>query len=327
MILITGASGFIGFHLTKKFLDEGFSVVGIDDMNSYYDVELKDARLSLLKNNKNAENFIFQKVDICDKEELKKLFKKYKFECVINLAAQAGVRYSIDNPEAYIESNISGFFNILECCRYYKPKSCIYASSSSVYGANTKTPFSTSDKADSPLSLYGATKKADEVMAYSYCSLFKIPMIGLRFFTVYGPWGRPDMALFKFTKSIFEDKSIQIYNNGNMTRDFTYIDDVIESIFRIYEKSQLAETFKDNLYYIFNVGNSKPEKLSKFVELIEKEIGKSAKKEFLEVQKGDVLNTYADIDDLVHWINFKPHVTIDKGIKEFVSWYREYYNA
>lgn len=327
MILVTGVCGFIGFHLAKRLLKEGFDVVGLDNINSYYDVNLKLARLEELKKLVHKGSFKFEKTDLCDTKELKRIFDENTFDIVINLAAQAGVRYSIEHPEVYIESNINGFFNIIERCRHSKPRALLYASSGSVYGANTKMPFSTEDKVDSPLSLYGASKKANELMAYSYSSLFNLPTVGLRFFSAYGPWGRPDMALFIFTKAILEDRTIQLYNYGNMERDFTYVDDIVESIYRVMKKSFEPETFKDKQYYIFNIGNHRPEKLSKFVEYIEREIGKKAKKEYVEMQPGDVPSSFAEVKDLVEWIDYSPSTTIETGIKNFINWYRDYYNV
>ncbi len=327
MILVTGVCGFIGFHLAKRLLEEGFDVVGLDNINSYYDVNLKLARLEELKKLVHKGSFKFEKTDLCDTKDLKRIFDENTFDIVINLAAQAGVRYSIEHPEVYVESNINGFFNIIECCRHSKPRALLYASSGSVYGANTKMPFSTEDKVDSPLSLYGASKKTNELMAYSYSSLFKLPTIGLRFFSVYGPWGRPDMALFIFTKAILENKTIQLYNYGNMERDFTYVDDIVESIYRVMKKSFEPETFKDKQYYIFNIGNHRPEKLSTFVDYIEKEIGKKAKKEYVEMQPGDVPSSFAEVKDLVEWIDYSPSTTIETGIKNFINWYRDYYNV
>ncbi len=331
-VLITGAAGFIGFHLTKRLVDDGYRVVGLDNMNNYYDVGLKKSRLNILN---QLENFCFYQVDLKDKGELEKIFIEEQLSFVINLAAQAGVRYSIENPQAYIDSNIVGFFNILEMCRNYPVEHLIYASSSSVYGGNKSVPFSTEDNVDHPVSLYAATKKSNELMAHSYSNLYNIPTTGLRFFTVYGPFGRPDMAYFSFTKNIFENRSISIFNNGEMERDFTYIDDIIEGISKLIlfipksnnswsEKSDgLSSSFAP--YKIYNIGNSRPVTLMKFIEVLEDKIGIKAKKEYLEMQDGDVKKTYADVFDLEKSINFKPNTTLDNGLSSFINWYKEYY--
>ncbi|MDC3029028.1 NAD-dependent epimerase [Prochlorococcus sp. AH-716-P20] len=335
-ILVTGSAGFIGFHLTKKLLKEGFEVVGIDNLNSYYDVSLKNERLKELKKfSKDIPiKFQFFKEDITNKIFLDDLFKKFKFKKVVNLAAQAGVRYSLKNPSSYINSNILGFANILESCRNYDVEHLIYASSSSVYGGNKNMPFSENQNVDYPISLYAASKKSNELMAHTYSHLYAIPTTGLRFFTVYGPWGRPDMALFLFTKSIIEKNPIKVFNNGEMTRDFTYIDDIIESLFRVIKKIPKPEMDLDNRsevpstapYRIFNIGNSNPIKLMEFISEIENSLGIKAKKEFLEMQPGDVANTFADTTALEKWINFKPNTSVKDGITEFIKWYKKFFN-
>lgn len=334
-ILVTGAAGFIGFHLIKKIAEQDMDVniVGIDNLNEYYDVQLKKDRLSLLN---KIESFEFKYMDLVDKEELFNLFSLKKFDVVINLAAQAGVRYSIENPQAYIDSNIQGFLNILESCREFPVKHLIYASSSSVYGGNKKIPFSTSDNVDHPVSLYAATKKTNELMAHTYSHLYGIPTTGLRFFTVYGPWGRPDMAYFSFTKNIVEGKEIKIFNQGNMMRDFTYIDDITEAMVKLIKKipksnMEWNEEANDNSsswapYKVYNIGNSQPVKLMDFIATIEQSIGKKANKIYMDMQPGDVTQTYADVSDLEKTINFKPNTSIDEGILKFTNWYTTYYN-
>ena len=333
-ILITGAAGFIGFHLSKRLCDEGWDVSGLDIVNNYYDPKLKEARLNLLFPYKN---FKFHKTDLTNKDAINNLFKEEKYDYVVNLAAQAGVRYSIENPYAYIESNISGFLNILEGSRHYPIKHLIYASSSSVYGANKKIPFSVHDNVDHPLSLYAATKKANELMAHTYSNLYKIPVTGLRFFTVYGPWGRPDMAAFLFTKAMFEGKQIDVYNYGNMKRDFTYIDDIVEGIFRLIKKIPCpniewngkkpdpSSSFAS--YRVYNIGNNEPIELLKFIEILENCIGKKTNKNLLPMQPGDVYETFADVDDLYKDVGFKPKTDIKKGLENFVDLYREYYKT
>ena len=318
-ILVTGVAGFIGYHLTKKLLTQGDKVYGIDNLNDYYDVSLKQARLEQLLPH---DSFIFKRLDISDRNAIEQLFTQQKFDCVINLAAQAGVRYSIENPHTYINSNVVGFTNILEGCRHTQVKHLIFASSSSVYGANTKVPFSVADKVDTPVSLYAATKKANELMAHAYSHLYQIPITGLRFFTVYGAWGRPDMAYFKFAKAIAEGKAIDVYNYGKMKRDFTYIDDVVEAIVRIipYKNSNLKPPYK-----IYNLGNNSPIELGEFIATLEKIMGKTALKNFLPMQPGDVIATYADVNDLIADFDFKPSTSITQGLKKFVHWYREYY--
>ena len=332
-ILITGSAGFIGYHLSKKLCDSDWNVVGLDNLNDYYDVNLKQARINLLS---KYNNFKFIKSDLVCSEEINNLFELEKFDYVVNLAAQAGVRYSIKNPHAYIESNIKGFLNILEGCRNFPVKHLIFASSSSVYGANTHIPFSIHDNVDHPVSLYAATKKSNELMAHTYSSLFNIPATGLRFFTVYGPWGRPDMAYFSFTKAIFEQKPINVFNYGKMKRDFTYIDDIVESINRLIKKPASSNpTWSGNKpdpgisyapYRIFNVGNNQPIELEYFIEILQKYIGIKAIKNLLPMQPGDVPITYADIDDLKNEINFTPQTSIEQGLKNFIDWYRSFYS-
>jgi UDP-glucuronate 4-epimerase len=331
-ILVTGAAGFIGFHLSQRFLDAGDTVVGIDNLNDYYDVNLKKSRLARLENHRR---FRFIRMDLADREGIAALFKKEAFELVVHLAAQAGVRYSIVNPYAYIDSNLVGFINILEGCRQQKVQHLVFASSSSVYGANTLMPFSVHHNVDHPLSLYAATKKANELMAHTYASLYNLPCTGLRFFTVYGPWGRPDMALFLFTKAILEDQPIDVYNQGNMKRDFTYIDDIIEGVYRVAAKIPApnpkwqgdhpdpATSFAP--YKIYNIGNNHPVELIYFIETLEKNLHKKAKKIFLPMQPGDVPATCADVDDLMADVGFKPATSIEEGIKKFLSWYKDYY--
>ena len=321
-ILVTGGAGFIGFHLSKRLLSDGFEVIGYDNLNDYYDVNLKYARLEILKKHKN---FTFIKGDLADKDKVFEVFEEYTPEIVVNLAAQAGVRYSITNPDVYIESNLIGFFNILEACRHNPVKHLLFASSSSVYGNQKKTPFSTDDNVDHPISLYAATKKSNELMAFTYSHLYKIPVTGLRFFTVYGPFGRPDMAYFSFTNKIINGEPIKIFNNGDMYRDFTYVDDIVEGICNMLD-SIPKENESGVRYKIYNIGNNKPEKLMYFIETLEKAIGKTAKKEFLPMQPGDVYQTYADVSELMHDFNFKPSTSIADGLREFAKWYKEYYN-
>ena len=334
-ILVTGAAGFIGFHLSKRLLKEKSSIVCLD--NSYYDLNLKKARLeNLIENAKNNRvDFKFVEQNLENKKELNKVFNDYKIKTVINLAAQAGVRYSLENPSAYINSNIVGFSNILESCKSYRVEHLIYASSSSVYGGNKNLPFSENQSVDHPVSLYAATKKSNELMAHTYSHLYNIPTTGLRFFTVYGPWGRPDMALFLFTKSILEGKAIKVFNNGNMVRDFTYIDDIIESLMRLIHKPATSNIDFDVKspssssswapYRIFNIGNSNPTPLMDFISAIEENLGIKAKKEFLGMQPGDVSATSADTSSLEEWTGFKPNTSIKQGISEFLSWYKEFY--
>lgn len=337
--LITGSAGFIGFHLSKRLLESGHKVIGLDNINAYYDINLKLARNNYLEDlaKNNEYEFIFFKRDLENKKQLEEIFQKFKIDIVINLAAQAGVRYSIENPSAYINSNLSGFGNILEMCRHHQVKHLIYASSSSVYGGNKSFPFSEDDTVDHPISLYAATKKANELMAHTYSHLYNLPTTGLRFFTVYGPWGRPDMALFLFTKSIIENKPIKIFNHGKMTRDFTYIDDIIESLVRVIKKIPVPnEIFNyENPtsssswapYKVFNIGNSKPTPLMEFVQAIEIELGIEAKKDYLDMQPGDVSCTSADTSKLEKWVNFRPNTSVKKGISEFIKWYKNFYKC
>lgn len=333
-VLITGSSGFIGFHLSSLLLDKGYEVIGIDNMNDYYDVNLKMSRLEILKQNCN---FRFYEIDLKDKEIVDKIFDEYKFDYVINLAAQAGVRYSITNPYAYIDSNLIGFMNILEACRNYPVKHLLYASSSSVYGGNKIVPFSTNHNVDHPVSLYAATKKSNELMAHTYSHLYGIPTTGLRFFTVYGPWGRPDMAYFSFTRDILEGKSIKVFNHGKMERDFTYVDDIVEGIFKLIPLAPKAnkewDESKDDLstsfapYKVYNIGNNQPVQLMKFISVLEEKIGKEAEKIYMEMQPGDILKTYADVSDLVKDVGFKPGTSIEEGLGKFVEWYKQYYKV
>tara|TARA_B100000212_G_C27319513_1_gene509483 strand:+ start:41 stop:1069 length:1029 start_codon:yes stop_codon:yes gene_type:complete len=337
-ILVTGAAGFIGFHLSSRLIKEGYSVIGLDNLNSYYDKKLKIARLEELKKQSlNDEgDFSLYEFNLENKNSLYKLFTKYNPQFVVNLAAQAGVRYSIENPDAYISSNILGFSNILECCRNFGVKHLIYASSSSVYGGNTNTPFKEQTSVDHPVSLYAATKKSNELMAHSYSHLYDIPSTGLRFFTVYGPWGRPDMALFLFTKAILNGESIKIFNRGEMVRDFTYIDDIIESLFRlIFKIATKDNNFNTSMpnpsssfapHRIFNIGNSQPTPLMDYIFAIERELDIVAKKEFLPMQPGDVKVTAADTSLLEDWVNFKPNTSISVGVSRFISWYKKFYN-
>ncbi len=320
-ILVTGAAGFIGFHLSKKLLGEGVTVVGFDNINDYYDVNLKYARLEILE---KFENFTFVKGNLTDKAAIDSLFEENKFDIVVNLAAQAGVRYSIDNPQAYIESNVIGFFNILEACRHNPVEHLLYASSSSVYGNQQKTPFSTDDDVSKPISLYAATKKSNELMAYTYSHLYGIPATGLRFFTVYGPFGRPDMAYFGFTNKIMKGETIKIFNNGDMYRDFTYVDDIVKGIENMLCNPPEADENGDRAT-VYNIGNNSPEKLMYFIETLENALGRKAKKEFLPMQPGDVYQTYADVTPLQEKYGFKPSTPIEEGLARFVEWYKEYY--
>ncbi len=318
--LVTGAAGFIGFHLARRLLALGCTVIAVDNLNDYYEVSLKEERLRLLA----CERFTFYRTDLANYSELDSLFKRHGIEYVINLAAQAGVRYSIDNPYAYLQSNLVGFLNILELCRHHEVKHLVYASSSSVYGLNSKIPYSTSDKVDSPVSLYAATKKSNELMAHAYTHLYHIPSTGLRFFTVYGPYGRPDMAYFSFSKRIMEEKSIKVFNKGDMWRDFTYIDDIIAALERIIPNPPKANECGDQ-YKVYNIGNNKPVRLSRFVEILEHCLGKEATKEYLPMQDGDVYQTYADVTDLIADFDFKPDTTLEQGLENFVSWFKPYY--
>lgn len=331
-ILVTGAAGFIGFHLSLRLLEAGNKVCGFDNLNTYYDVSLKEARLKIIAGN---PDFSFIKGDLSDRTAVERLFAANSFDVVFNLAAQAGVRYSLTNPHAYVESNLTGFMNILEGCRHQKVKHLLFASSSSVYGANTKMPFSVHDNVDHPLSLYAATKKANELMAHTYASLYGLPCTGLRFFTVYGPWGRPDMALFLFTRAILENRPIDVFNNGNMKRDFTYIDDIIEGLVRVMDKTPAPDPAWSGAapdpsssfapYRIYNIGNNSPVKLLDFILALEQELGKTAVRNFLPMQPGDVPETRADVDDLMKDVGFRPATPVSEGIRRFVKWYREYY--
>ncbi len=338
-VLVTGSAGFIGFHLSKKLINNGVPVIGIDNLNNYYDVNLKNERLNQLKitAKKSGTDFIFIKGNIQDELKIKEIFKIYKPEKVVNLAAQAGVRYSIENPSEYIQSNLVGFANILEACRNYSVKNLVYASSSSVYGGNTNMPFSENKSVDHPVSLYAATKKSNELMAHAYSHLYEIPATGLRFFTVYGPWGRPDMALFLFTKSILNNEPIKVFNNGQMIRDFTFVDDVIESLIRILKKPAIKEkNFNTDEpdpsnswapHKVLNIGNSNSTHLIDYIRAIEDELGIKAKKLLLPMQQGDVAATESNSTKLEEWINFKPNTPIKVGIKKFIKWYRDFYNV
>ena len=333
-ILLTGAAGFIGMTTALRLLARGDEVVGLDNLNDYYDVSLKENRLARLM---PAKNFRFTKLDVADQQGVLALFVQEKFDRVIHLAAQAGVRYSLQNPHAYIESNVVGFTNILEGCRHTKVGHLVYASSSSVYGGNTKMPFSEHDSVDHPVSLYAATKKANELMAHTYSHLFGLPTTGLRFFTVYGPWGRPDMALFLFTKAILEGRPIDVFNYGNMQRDFTFVDDIVEGVMRVldrpatanasYESSQADPATSNVPYRVFNIGNNNPVRLLDFIAAIESALGLRAKKNLLPLQDGDVPATYANTDALNEWVGFVPATSIDTGIGRFVAWYRAYYGV
>ena len=331
-ILVTGAAGFIGAHLTKRLTDKGVQVVGLDNLNDYYDPQLKMDRMSFLA---DGDLFIHENHDLGDKEAIAELFSRYQFDTVVNLAAQAGVRYSLINPHSYIDTNIVGFVNILEGCRHSGVKHLVYASSSSVYGANTRMPFSVHDNVDHPVSLYAASKKANELMAHTYSHLFELPTTGLRFFTVYGPWGRPDMALFLFTRAILAGKPIDVFNHGNMERDFTYIDDIVEGVLRVISKVPAADPDWPGdspdaatsycPYRVYNIGNNNKEKLLRYIEVLENCLGKKAQKNLLEMQPGDVPATYANVDDLVRDFDYQPNTTLEYGISRFVEWYRGYY--
>ena len=340
-ILVTGAAGFIGFHVSKKLIALGHEVIGLDNINDYYDISLKYARLQELgvskeyaakfdaqvASKKYKGSFKFIRMNLEDRDALHKLFTTANFDIVCNLAAQAGVRYSLENPEAYIDSNIVGFLNILECCRHHKIKHLVYASSSSVYGLNKKIPFETSDNVDHPISLYAATKKSNELMAHTYSHLYGFPTTGLRFFTVYGPWGRPDMAMFLFTDAMLKGDPIKVFNNGHMERDFTYIDDIVEGVVRILEKDASHKKEIKELYKIYNIGNNQSVKLLDFIEAIEQSLGVSAKKEMLPMQPGDVKATWANVDDLIRDYDYRPHTPIEKGVASFISWYKKYYKV
>jgi UDP-glucuronate 4-epimerase len=320
-VLVTGVAGFVGYHLAQRLLAQGIQVCGIDNLNDYYDVNLKKARLAQLT---PQPGFQFQFLDLSDRPTLTQLFQSHTFDCVVNLAAQAGVRYSIQNPHAYVDSNLTGFVNLLEGCRHSQVKHLVFASSSSVYGANPKIPFATSDNVDHPISLYAATKKANELMAYTYSHLYRLPMTGLRFFTVYGPWGRPDMAYFKFVKAIATGQPIEVYNHGDMKRDFTYIDDIVEGVVRVMHHIPTDQSGQAP-YKLYNIGNNQPVTLKHFIEVIEQATGQTAEKIYLPMQPGDVPITYADVDELMQDVGFKPSTSIETGIAQFVDWYRSYY--
>jgi len=333
-ILVTGSAGFIGFYVAKRLLEKGDKVVGLDNLNDYYDVNLKRARLAQLT---DLPAFGFVKMDLVDREGVRQLFQAENFDLVVHLAAQAGVRYSLTNPQAYVDANLVGFAHVLEGCRSSKVRHLVFASSSSVYGANTRIPFSVHDNVDHPVSLYAATKKANELMAHVYAHLYELPCTGLRFFTVYGPWGRPDMALFLFTRAILEGRPIQVYNHGKMRRDFTYIDDVVEGVIRVMERipepnpewrSDRPDPGTSSApYRIYNIGNHDPVELIRFIEVLETKLGRKAQLELLPLQPGDVPATYADVDDLIRDTGFQPRTSIEEGIGRFVDWYREYYRV
>lgn len=322
-VLVTGAAGFIGYHVAQRLLQDGMQVYGIDNLNPYYAVELKKARLAQLEPD---PNFQFQCLDLSDRNGMTALFENHSFDGVIHLAAQAGVRYSLKNPHAYVDSNLVGFMHVLEGCRHSQISHLVYASSSSVYGANKKVPFSVEDNVDHPVSLYAATKKANELMAHSYSHLYQLPITGLRFFTVYGPWGRPDMAYFKFVDAIANGKPIDVYNFGEMQRDFTYIEDVVEGIIRVLHRPPSKDTTTPP-YQLYNIGNHQPVTLLRFIEVIETEMGITAEKNFLPMQPGDVPATYADVDALMKDVGFQPKTLIEEGIRLFVTWYRGYYQS
>lgn len=332
-VLVTGAAGFIGFHVCQKLLARGDQIIGLDNLSDYYDVNLKKARLAQLHEN---SRFSFHKLDVADREDMSQFFAEHQFDGVVHLAAQAGVRYSIKNPHAYVDSNLVGFVNILEGCRHSRVKHLVFASSSSVYGSNTKIPFSVHDNVDHPISLYAASKKANELIAHTYSHLYSLPTTGLRFFTVYGPWGRPDMALFLFTKAILEGQPIDVFNYGKMKRDFTYIDDIVEGVVRVLDKipepNPLWSVITPNPsnskapYKIYNIGNNHPVELIHFIEVLEDCLGLKAEKNMLPLQPGDVSITYADVNDLSRDVGFKPNTPIEVGIEHFVTWYKSYYN-
>jgi UDP-glucuronate 4-epimerase len=325
-VLVTGAAGFIGFHLTQQLLNRGNTVVGIDNLNSYYDVSLKKDRLAQLQ---KQPEFSFYQLDLADRKGMEQLFEQQRFDVVVNLAAQAGVRYSLQNPHVYAESNLVGFLNILEGCRHSNVRHLVFASSSSVYGANQKIPFSVQDNTDCPVSFYAATKRANELMAYSYSHLYSLPTTGLRFFTVYGPWGRPDMAMFLFTKAILAEQPINVFNYGCMKRDFTYIDDVIEGVIRVMDKIPLQSAASDHLIpnKIYNIGNNQPIELMQLIESLETCLGKKAVKNMLPMQPEEVPVTYADVEDLMADVGFRPNTPLEVGIERFVTWYRSYYQV
>ena len=333
-VLVTGTAGFIGYHLARRLLRDGCHVAGLDNLNPYYDVALKQARLEQLQ---KEPNFAFVNIDLAERKLLQDLFARRGFDVVVNLAAQAGVRYSLENPHAYVDSNLVGFVNLLECCRHHAVQHLVFASSSSVYGANTAMPFSVHHNVEHPVSLYAATKKANELMAHTYSHLYQLPCTGLRFFTVYGPWGRPDMALFLFTRAILENKPIQVFNHGKMQRDFTYIDDITEGVVRVMGRLPAANPEWSGdapdpgtsyaPYKIYNIGNNNPVALIKFIEVIESALGKKATKQFMDLQPGDVVATYADVDDLTQDVGFKPATPIEVGVARFVEWYKAFYDV
>jgi UDP-glucuronate 4-epimerase len=333
-VLVTGAAGFVGFHLAQRLLAAGRNVVGVDNMSSYYDTRLKEARLAELR---KSNRFSFVKLDLAERDDTAALFAECRFPYVVHLAAQAGVRYSLVNPHVYADANLQGFTNVLEGCRHHGCKHLVFASSSSVYGANTKVPFRTSDNVDHPISFYAASKKANELMAHSYAHLFGMPCTGLRFFTVYGPWGRPDMAIWIFTQSIIEGKPIKLFNYGNMRRDFTYVDDIVEAVVRLVDKPAASDPSWSGAqpdpsrstapWRIYNIGNNKPVELRELVRLLEGAIGKKANCDLVEIQPGDVPETYADVDDLMREVGFRPSTSIEEGLKNFVAWYRNFHDA
>ncbi|MGJ7516635.1 NAD-dependent epimerase/dehydratase family protein [Pseudomonas baetica] len=321
-VLVTGAAGFIGFHVARRLCQDGHDVVGIDNLNDYYDVSLKQARLKELE---ALPGFRFEKIDLVDKPALMAVFGEHRFTDVVHLAAQAGVRYSLDNPDVYGQSNLVGFLNVLEACRQHRSGHLIYASSSSVYGANSKIPFCVEDPVEQPISLYAASKRANELMAHSYCHLYGLKASGLRFFTVYGPWGRPDMALFKFTEAMLKGLPIDIYNQGQMARDFTYIDDIVESIVRLRTRPPVPKNHGEGVNRLFNIGRGQPVALLDFVDCLESALDVQAIRNFMPLQAGDVVKTWADVTALTEWIDFRPQVAVAKGVAEFVSWYRQFY--
>ncbi|WP_460164017.1 NAD-dependent epimerase [Pseudomonas sp. S2_F03] len=323
-VLVTGAAGFIGYHTVKRLCLQGLEVIGLDNLNDYYSVALKRARLEQLS---ALQGFHFQKMDIVDKPALMGLFNEYRFTEVVHLAAQAGVRYSQHNPDAYAQSNLVGFLNVLEACRHHPPAHLIYASSSSVYGANSKLPFSVDDRVDHPVSLYAASKRANELLADSYCHLYGLKASGLRFFTVYGPWGRPDMALFKFTEAILKGQPIDVFNHGQMARDFTYIDDIVEGIVRLRLKPPLPNQADEGVNRIFNIGRGMPIALLDFIECLESALGIKAQRNYLPMQPGDVIKTWADVSALADWVDFSPQVAVEAGVAQFVEWYRHFYQV
>jgi UDP-glucuronate 4-epimerase len=333
-ILVTGAAGFIGYHVARRLLERGDSVVGLDNLNAYYDVSLKEARLAQLNEH---QGFRFAKLNLEDREGMASLFASERLQRIVHLAAQAGVRYSLQNPHAYLDSNLAGFINILEGCRHNGVEHLVYASSSSVYGGNTRLPFSEHDNIDHPVSLYAATKKANELMAHTYSHLFRLPTTGLRFFTVYGPWGRPDMALFLFTRAILDGRPIDVFNHGNMVRDFTYVDDIVEGVVRVVDRPAEANPAFDAArpdpgtsnapYRVFNIGNSQPTPLAEYIEALEDALGRKAQRNYLPMQPGDVPATSADTDELDAWVGFKPNTPVREGVRRFVEWYREYYKV